>query len=103
MVRYALLWVILGSYVITAQEPDQKGDQFFSSNGINIRYTVTGIGEPVILIHGFASSGDMWRTLVTVLSNRYQAIVMDCRGHGKSDKPHDPDQYGIEWSMMLFD
>jgi pimeloyl-ACP methyl ester carboxylesterase len=26
----------------------------------------------------------------------HQVIALDCRGHGKSDKPHDPKQYGIE-------
>src|SRR5207302_6396416 len=28
--------------------------------------------------------------------NGFQVIALDCRGHGKSDKPHDPAQYGPE-------
>jgi pimeloyl-ACP methyl ester carboxylesterase len=30
------------------------------------------------------------------LSSEFEVVAMDCRGHGKSDKPHDPKQYGIE-------
>lgn len=31
----------------------QLTDQFFDSNGVNIRYVHQGEGEPVILVHGF--------------------------------------------------
>lgn len=74
----------------------QTGDQFFSSNGVKIRYIVVGRGEPVILVHGFAGDLDMWRVLTADLANDYEVIAFDCRGHGKSDKPHEPEQYGIE-------
>src|SRR5437016_4381064 len=71
-------------------------DQFFDSNGVKIRYIVTGSGEPIILIHPFAASAEIWEPLVRDLSKDYQLIAMDCRGHGKSEKPHDAKQYGIE-------
>ena len=29
-------------------------------------------------------------------TNGFQLIALDCRGHGKSDKPHDPAEYGPE-------
>ncbi len=71
-------------------------DQFFDSNGVKIRYIVAGTGEPIILIHPFAASAEIWEPLVKDLSQNYRLIAMDCRGHGKSEKPHDPKQYGIE-------
>jgi pimeloyl-ACP methyl ester carboxylesterase len=74
----------------------QANSQFFNSNGVKIRYILVGQGEPVILIHGFASNAEMWRTLSAELSQDHQVIALDCRGHGKSDKPHAPEQYGIE-------
>lgn len=70
--------------------------QFFSSNGVKIRYIVVGMGEPVILVHGFAGNLGMWDPLIDNLANGYEVIAFDCRGHGKSDKPHEPEQYGIE-------
>jgi pimeloyl-ACP methyl ester carboxylesterase len=74
----------------------QSGDQFFNSNGVNIRYVVAGKGEPVILVHGFAGNLEMWRPLIADLSKDHEVIALDCRGHGKSDKPHEPKQYGME-------
>jgi len=74
----------------------QTSDQYFDSNGVKIRYTITGTGEPVILIHPFAASIEIWGPVISDLARNHQVIAMDCRGHGKSDKPHDPKQYGIE-------
>jgi pimeloyl-ACP methyl ester carboxylesterase len=74
----------------------QPADQFFKSNGVRIRYLVVGRGEPVILIHGFTASIEMWAPVINELSRDFQVIALDCRGHGKSGKPHDRTQYGIQ-------
>jgi pimeloyl-ACP methyl ester carboxylesterase len=74
-------------------------DQFFDSNGVNIHYIVEGQGEPVVLIHGFTGSiQPQWGLpgIIKALSKDYQVIALDNRGHGRSDKPHDPKQYGAE-------
>jgi pimeloyl-ACP methyl ester carboxylesterase len=81
----------------------QAEDKFFDSNGVKIRYSVEGSGEPVLLIHGFTVDLDAnWRApgLIAALTKTHQVIAYDNRGHGKSDKPHDPKQYGME---MVFD
>jgi len=72
-------------------------DQFFNSAGVRIHYTIDGKGEPVILIHGYAVSiASNWGTpgIIKGLSDGYQVIAIDNRGHGQSDKPHDVDSYG---------
>lgn len=80
-------------------------EAYFDSNGVKIRYLIEGMGEPVILLHGFAvpSSEDMWvrnplnePKILPELAKHFQVFAMDLRGHGKSDKPVDPKQYGIE-------
>ena len=74
-------------------------DQYFDSDGVKIHYIVEGEGEPLILVHGFAASIPMqWQLpgIFSKLSQDYQVIALDNRGHGKSDKPHDPKQYGAE-------
>jgi pimeloyl-ACP methyl ester carboxylesterase len=74
-------------------------DQFFDSNGVKIHYTVQGQGEPVILIHGFGVNEQFqWVTpgIVKALAKDYRVIALDCRGHGRSDKPHDPKMYGTQ-------
>lgn len=71
----------------------------FDSKGVKINYIVQGKGEPVILIHGFLSSaGINWKLtgVIDLLAKDHQAIAMDVRGHGMSDKPTKEDAYGPE-------
>lgn len=70
----------------------------FLSNGIEIAYDVhTDAGTPVLLIHGFASSGQInWVNtgwVDTLAKAGYQPITMDNRGHGRSRKVYDPKLY----------
>jgi pimeloyl-ACP methyl ester carboxylesterase len=93
----SLAWLcVVAWFLVPSLADPQTEDQFFSSNGVKIRYIVVGKGEPVILVHGFAGNLDMWRALIASLANDYEVIAFDCRGHGKSEKPHEPGQYGIE-------
>jgi pimeloyl-ACP methyl ester carboxylesterase len=66
---------------------------------VPIHYIVTGRedGEPVVLIHGFASSIEaQWKPVIAALKKDYKVIALDIRGCGGSGKPHDPKKYGIE-------
>jgi pimeloyl-ACP methyl ester carboxylesterase len=65
-------------------------------NGCATEFEVTGAGRPVVLLHGFPDSGNLWRHQVPQLSvNGYQLIVPDLRGYGHSDKPADIESYGL--------
>jgi pimeloyl-ACP methyl ester carboxylesterase len=69
----------------------------FKSDGTEIHYEVEGEGPELIMIHGFAASlQDNWRAAgwVEALEKENKLILMDCRGHGKSGKPHDKAEYG---------
>ncbi len=74
------------------------GGKFAENAGVKIYYEVEGEGQPLLLHHGFASSGAHWRTFgyVDGLRDGYRLITMDSRGHGRSDKPHDPAAYRME-------
>lgn len=67
-------------------------------DGVRIAYETAGEGEPIVLVHGFASDRvQNWRApgwYQTLNGAGYRVIALDCRGHGESDKPHDPSQYG---------
>ncbi len=69
----------------------------FESDGLMIHYETHGEGDPILLLHGFASNGRVnWVSTSwtqTLADAGFRAIVMDHRGHGESDKPHDPDAY----------
>ena len=67
------------------------------SGEVPIHYEVSGQGPPIVLVHGFASSFERdWRRngWVDFLAGKgLQVIGLDCRGHGKSGKPHSPESY----------
>ena len=67
-----------------------------TSDGPKIHYQVEGRGEPLVLYHGLTGSGERWRDTgyTTGLGDSYRLILIDARGHGKSDKPHDQEAYG---------
>lgn len=76
--------------------------QRFSSDGVEIAYldqpAESGSGEPILLIHGFASNSTVnwvdtgWVKTLTRAGRR--VVAMDNRGHGKSQKLHRPEDYG---------
>lgn len=71
----------------------------FDSKGVKLHYVEEGQGEPVVLVHGFAVNHQLqWvrSGILKDLARDYRVIALDNRGHGLSDKPHDPKQYGRE-------
>jgi 3-oxoadipate enol-lactonase len=54
-------------------------------DGLEIHLDERGDGEPLLLIHGFPLSGEMWDGTLERLEGRWRAIVPDLRGHGRSE------------------
>lgn len=71
--------------------------QYFSSDGVEIAFRDEGEGDPILLIHGFASTSavnwDSTGWTRTLLTDGRRVIAMDVRGHGQSEKLYDPEQY----------
>ena len=70
---------------------------YVDNNGVRIHYHIEGNGPPLVLQHGYTSSLKNWYAygFVEPLKKDYQLILVDARGHGQSDKPHDPEAYEI--------
>ncbi|MFA5898459.1 MAG: alpha/beta hydrolase [Hyphomicrobium sp.] len=72
--------------------------QTFSSDGVEIAFLDEGQGEPVLLIHGFASNAAVnWidtSWVKTLTEAGYRVIAYDNRGHGQSAKLYDRSLYG---------
>jgi pimeloyl-ACP methyl ester carboxylesterase len=62
-------------------------DKFADVNGVRIHYAIGGKGPAVVLLHGFAQTGRMWRPIMPVLAQKHTVIVPDLRGAGDSGKP----------------
>jgi pimeloyl-ACP methyl ester carboxylesterase len=64
---------------------------------IRIHYQLDGEGPALVLHHGLGGSLEVWRQLgyAAALRDNYKVIMLDARGHGASDKPHDRAAYGL--------
>jgi len=63
--------------------------QTIRANGIRVNAWVGGKGDPVVLLHGYPQTGQMWRKVVPLLLNQFTVVCPDLRGYGDSDKPRE--------------
>jgi pimeloyl-ACP methyl ester carboxylesterase len=72
---------------------------FANNQGVRIHYETMGSGPAFVLHHGTFGSGASWADFgyVSALKGDHQLILFDARGHGESDKPHDPAAYDVTY------
>lgn len=64
--------------------------EFVDVGGVRLYYYAAGTrgaGEPLVLIHGFPTSGHLWNEVVPLLPSGHRAVVLDLLGFGRSDGP----------------
>jgi pimeloyl-ACP methyl ester carboxylesterase len=66
---------------------------YVKNRGVRIYYEVEGEGSPLVLVHGFSDTLEGWREYgyAEELQKKHRLVLIDARGHGGSDKPHDPE------------
>jgi pimeloyl-ACP methyl ester carboxylesterase len=67
--------------------PESIHAQMIATNGTQLNVRVGGKGPAVVLLHGFADTGDMWAPLAAVLVKDHTVVVPDLRGMGLSEHP----------------
>src|SRR4051812_467322 len=91
-----LLALNVGLFVGSALALDPTHGTSTASDGVKIHYLEAGQGTPVVLIHGFSGTAEgNWFSngVAEALAKNHRVIAIDCRGHGESEKPHDPTKY----------
>ena len=56
-------------------------------NGLQLFYRDHGSGTPLLLLHGFAGTGDDWQHVFAAPLDGYRVVIPDLRGHGRSTNP----------------
>jgi haloacetate dehalogenase len=59
------------------------------ANGVRLNLWAGGAGSPVVLLHGYPQTGQMWRKVAPALLDSHFVVCPDLRGYGDSDKPRD--------------
>ena len=68
------------------------------NHGTRIYYQMEGNGPPLVLHHWSFATLESWYDYgyVAALEMDYHLILLDARGHGNSDKPHNPEAYDLK-------
>lgn len=68
-----------------------------SSDEVTISWEKVGTGPPLLLVHPSLSDSTIWYDLryVETLADSYTLLLLDCRGHGRSDKPSSQASYTL--------
>ena len=69
-------------------------------NGIDLYYESYGRGVPLVLAYGLGGNTRMWAGQIDAFAPHYRLILWDPRGHGQSDSPPHPEQYGMQISAQ---
>jgi len=66
------------------------------ANGLTFHMTDVGEGPPVVLLHGFPDTSDLWRNQIAALVDAgYRCIAPDMRGRGRTDRPDSVADYSL--------
>jgi pimeloyl-ACP methyl ester carboxylesterase len=68
-----------------AGEP--KAATFADVDGVRVRYSDAGEGPAVVLLHGFASSLDVWDGVMSDIAKTHRVLALDLKGFGWTDRP----------------
>lgn len=75
---------------------DPPVHRFPGRDGLELIYREIGDGRPLVLLHGFTSTGLQWihhGPAAAIAEHGYRVILPDLRGHGDGARPHDPASY----------
>ncbi|GGA76536.1 hypothetical protein GCM10011369_18030 [Neiella marina] len=79
--------LVLPAPELTEVEEGAFSENTFSLGDVSIHYRTMGTGSPLLLVHGFLDSGELWQPYLEQLAKQFQVIVPDLRGHGLSTNP----------------
>ena len=99
--RYSLLLSLLLPLIASASMdphiPSHWTEGYAVANNIRIHYWRTGGDKPpMVLAHGYSDDGLCWTAVAQELEDRYDVILPDARGFGRTDPPSQTESADVQ-------
>lgn len=75
--------------------------ELIAIDGQAVHVQVSGAGEPLILLHGFAASTYSFHKLVPMLESRFRVVAIDLNGFGYTERPGEIEAFGPEGQLEM--
>lgn len=70
--------------------------EFINTNGVKLHYVTQGNGPLMLMLHGFPEFWYSWRHQIPEFAKDYKVVALDLRGYNDSEKPKNPESYGMK-------
>src|SRR5437763_14772143 len=87
--RTIVCWVSIFACVPLLRAAPAINAKTATVDNVELHYLTAGHGPTVLLLHGFAETSRMWRTLIPLLADKFTVIAPDLPGIGDSSIPAD--------------
>ena len=87
--RPFLTAMLIAFSLATSGFSDEPKSKIADVNHIQLHYLISGKGDPIVLLHGYAETSRMWLPLMKELEKTHTVIAPDLRGIGGSSSPAD--------------
>lgn len=93
LVLFLLVFLVSCSAALMRTMPEAVAENYIHED-VRIHFRDSGTGSALVFIHGFGASHETWRYLEESLKSEHRVILLDLKGHGRSDRPLD-DRYSL--------
>jgi pimeloyl-ACP methyl ester carboxylesterase len=66
---------------------------------MRLHSVIQGVGRPIVFTNGIGHTSDVWSGIVVALNGRAAALCWDLRGHGRSERSQDPNEYSVRFAV----
>src|SRR5882724_10617671 len=85
--RLFLTAMLIAFSQATSGFADEPKTEMADVNHVKIHYLISGKGDPIVLLHGYAEISRMWLPLMKELEKTHTVIAPELRGAGESSTP----------------
>ncbi len=90
-------------YETLSKKYANSNSRYMDVNGLTVHYRDEGVGPPLLLLHGVASSLHTWDAWVEQLKGRYRVIRLDMPGFGLTGPDSAPNAQSAQYMVDIID